>query len=137
MLRSQVQVCPARLRPLEAPNSAPQQACETPEEEQQGPGRDRQGRPRVHRAGPEDQLQQAHRELEKELQNVAERNHILEGFPEALQADYQALQQREAASRLPGLSGVRADGGNPAGPWQKEAALRAGERRPGTGAPSS
>lgn len=81
----------------EAPNSAPQQACETPEEEHRGLREGQTDNPRVHAAGPEDQLRQAHRELEKELQKVAERNHILEEKLQALQADYQALQQREAA----------------------------------------
>ncbi|KAM9680991.1 FYVE and coiled-coil domain-containing protein 1 isoform 1-T1 [Dama dama] len=81
----------------EAPNSAPQQACETPEEEHWGLREGQTDNPRVHVAGREDQLRQAHRELEKELQNVAERNRILEEKLQALQADYQALQQREAA----------------------------------------
>uniref|UniRef100_A0A8C5Z6H0 FYVE and coiled-coil domain-containing protein 1 n=1 Tax=Marmota marmota marmota TaxID=9994 RepID=A0A8C5Z6H0_MARMA len=43
------------------------------------------------------ELQQANRELQKELQNMVERNQLLEGKLQALQADYQALQQREAA----------------------------------------
>lgn len=88
---------PGTAETCEAPNSAPQQACETLEEEQRGLQEGQTDNPRLHAAGPEDQLQQAHRELEKELQNVAERNHILEEKLQALQADYQALQQREAA----------------------------------------
>ncbi|KAM6170602.1 FYVE and coiled-coil domain-containing protein 1 isoform 2-T2 [Rhynchocyon petersi] len=45
----------------------------------------------------EERLQQANKELEKELQNVLERNQLLEGKLKALQADYEALQQRETA----------------------------------------
>ncbi|KAM8758532.1 FYVE and coiled-coil domain-containing protein 1 [Rhynchonycteris naso] len=48
-------------------------------------------------SGREEELQQANRELEKELQAVATRNQLLEDKLQALQADYQALQQREAA----------------------------------------
>ncbi|XP_020033667.2 FYVE and coiled-coil domain-containing protein 1 isoform X2 [Castor canadensis] len=43
------------------------------------------------------QLQQANTELQKELQNMTERNQLLEGKLQALQTEYQALQQREAA----------------------------------------
>ncbi|KAB0378973.1 hypothetical protein FD755_010551 [Muntiacus reevesi] len=88
---------PGAAETREAPNSAPQQACETPEEEQRGLREGQTDNPRLHAVGLEDQFQQAHRELEKELQNVAERNHILEEKLQALQADYQALQQREVA----------------------------------------
>ena len=49
---------------LEALNSAPQQACEMPEEEQRGLREGQTDNPRVHGTGTEDQLQQAHRELE-------------------------------------------------------------------------
>ncbi|XP_036886353.1 FYVE and coiled-coil domain-containing protein 1 isoform X2 [Sturnira hondurensis] len=48
-------------------------------------------------SGQEEKLQQANRELEKELQSVVARNQLLEDKLQALQADYQALQQREAA----------------------------------------
>ncbi|XP_052507298.1 FYVE and coiled-coil domain-containing protein 1 isoform X1 [Budorcas taxicolor] len=114
---------------LEAPNSAPQQACETPEEKQQGLREGQTDDPRVHRAGQEDQLQQAHRELEKELQNIAERNHILEEKLQALQADYQALQQREAASQgsLGSLESEQTEAILRAHMAEKEAALRSKE----------
>lgn len=120
---------PGAAETLEAPNSAPQQACETPEEEQQGLREGQTDDPRVHRAGPEDQLQQAHRELEKELQNVAERNHILEEKLQALQADYQALQQREAASQgsLASLESEQTEAILRAHMAEKEAALRSKE----------
>ncbi|XP_016058260.1 PREDICTED: FYVE and coiled-coil domain-containing protein 1 [Miniopterus natalensis] len=45
----------------------------------------------------EEELQQANRELEKELQSMVARNQLLEDKLRALQADYQALQRREAA----------------------------------------
>ncbi|KAL1286840.1 FYCO1 [Ovibos moschatus] len=114
---------------LEAPNSAPQQACKTPEEEQQVLREGQTDDPRVHRAGPEDQLQQAYRELEKELQNIAERNHILEEKLQALQADYQALQQREAASQgsLASLESEQTEAILWAHMAEKEAALRSKE----------
>uniref|UniRef100_A0A452DXH3 FYVE and coiled-coil domain-containing protein 1 n=1 Tax=Capra hircus TaxID=9925 RepID=A0A452DXH3_CAPHI len=120
---------PGTAETLEAPNSAPQQACETPEEEQQGLREGQTDDPRVHRPGPEDQLQQAHRELEKELQNVAERNHILEEKLQALQADYQALQQREAASQgsLASLESEQTEAILWAHMAEKEAALRSKE----------
>ncbi|XP_069416976.1 FYVE and coiled-coil domain-containing protein 1 isoform X2 [Ovis canadensis] len=120
---------PGAAETLEAPNSVPQQACETPEEEQQGLQEGQTDDPRVHRAGPEDQLQQAHRELEKELQNVAERNHILEEKLQALQADYQALQQREAASQgsLASLESEQTEAILRAHMAEKEAALRSKE----------
>ncbi|XP_006868879.1 PREDICTED: FYVE and coiled-coil domain-containing protein 1 [Chrysochloris asiatica] len=72
-----------------APVSSPlPQACEKPEEEQSSDTKDKQ-----------EELQQANTELEKELQNVVERNQLLEGKLQALQADYEALQQREGAIR--------------------------------------
>lgn len=42
-------------------------------------------------------LQKVNQELQKELQNMAVRNQLLEGKLQALQTDYKALQQREAA----------------------------------------
>ncbi|KAF6312841.1 FYVE and coiled-coil domain autophagy adaptor 1 [Rhinolophus ferrumequinum] len=48
-------------------------------------------------SGQEEVLQQANRELEKELQSVRALNQLLENKLQALQADYQVLQQREAA----------------------------------------
>ncbi|XP_040102730.1 FYVE and coiled-coil domain-containing protein 1 isoform X2 [Oryx dammah] len=120
---------PGAAEMLEAPNSAPQQACETPKEEQQGLREGQTDDPRVHRASPEDQPQQAHRDLEKELQNIAERNHILEEKLQALQADYQALQQREAASQgsLASLESEQTEASLQAHMAEKEAALRSKE----------
>ncbi|CAO2633013.1 FYVE and coiled-coil domain-containing protein 1, partial [Lemmus lemmus] len=43
------------------------------------------------------ELQKVNQELQKELQNMAVRNQLLEGKLLALQTDYTALQQREAA----------------------------------------
>ncbi|XP_023384789.1 FYVE and coiled-coil domain-containing protein 1 [Pteropus vampyrus] len=77
-------------------DSALPQACEKPEEQrglQEGPG----GDTRMRRSAQEEELQQANRELEAELQSMAARNQLLENKLQALQADYQALQQREAA----------------------------------------
>uniref|UniRef100_A0A8C6E508 FYVE and coiled-coil domain-containing protein 1 n=1 Tax=Moschus moschiferus TaxID=68415 RepID=A0A8C6E508_MOSMO len=110
----------------EAPNSAPQQACETPEEEQRGLWEGQTDDPR---SGPEDQLQQAHRELEKELQNVAERNLILEEKLQALQADYQALQQQEAANQgsQASLESEQTEASLRAHVAEKEAALQSKE----------
>lgn len=71
-------------------------ASEKPEEQrglQEGPG----GDTAVQRSAQEEELQQANRELEAELQSMAARNQLLESKLQALQADYQALQQREAA----------------------------------------
>uniref|UniRef100_A0A4W2DQ97 FYVE and coiled-coil domain autophagy adaptor 1 n=1 Tax=Bos indicus x Bos taurus TaxID=30522 RepID=A0A4W2DQ97_BOBOX len=106
-----------------------QQACEMPEEEQRGLREGQTDNPRVHGTGMEDQLQQAHRELEKELQNVAERNHILEEKLQALQADYQALQQREAASQgsLAFLESEQTEASMWAHMAEKEAALQSKE----------
>lgn len=114
---------------LEALNSVPQQACEMPEEEQRGLREGQTDNPRVHGTGMEDQLQQAHRELEKELQNVAERNHILEEKLQALQADYQALQQREVASQgsLASLESEQTEASMWAHMAEKEAALQSKE----------
>ncbi|XP_028335303.2 FYVE and coiled-coil domain-containing protein 1 [Physeter macrocephalus] len=74
-----------------------QQACEKLEEEQRGLWEGQVDDPKMQGAGQEKKLQQANRELEKELQNVVERNQLLEDKLQALQADYQALQQREVA----------------------------------------
>ncbi|XP_059965043.1 FYVE and coiled-coil domain-containing protein 1 [Mesoplodon densirostris] len=81
----------------EALSTPLQQACEKLEEEQRGLSEGQVADPKMQGAGQEKKLQQANRELEKELQNVVERNQLLEGKLQALQADYQALQQREAA----------------------------------------
>ncbi|XP_049717779.1 FYVE and coiled-coil domain-containing protein 1 isoform X2 [Elephas maximus indicus] len=75
-------------------HSSMPQTCEKPEEEQRGP---QEGHLSDTKGGQEEKLQQANRELEKELQNVLECNQLLEGKLQALQADYEALQQREAA----------------------------------------
>ncbi|XP_005383519.1 PREDICTED: FYVE and coiled-coil domain-containing protein 1 isoform X2 [Chinchilla lanigera] len=45
----------------------------------------------------EEELLQANRELQRELQSMVGRNQLLEDKLQALQADYQALQQREAS----------------------------------------
>lgn len=77
-------------------DSTPQQSLETPEEQtglQEGPVDDT----KVQGSGREEELQQANRELEKELQSMVARNQRLEDKLQALQADYQALQRREAA----------------------------------------
>nr|XP_025741366.1 FYVE and coiled-coil domain-containing protein 1 isoform X1 [Callorhinus ursinus] len=81
------------------PGSTLQQVFKKPEEEQRSPGESQTGDSQMQGNGQEEKLQQANRELEKELQNVLERNQLLEGKLQALQADYQALQQREAAIR--------------------------------------
>lgn len=49
------------------------------------------------RGADQDELQKVNQELQKELQNMAVRNQLLEGKLQALQTDYKALQQREAA----------------------------------------
>ncbi|KAM5314093.1 FYVE and coiled-coil domain-containing protein 1 isoform 2-T4 [Glossophaga mutica] len=77
-------------------DSTPQQASEVPGQQgglQEGPV----GDTKMHGSGQEEELQQANRELEQELQSVVARNQLLEAKLQALQADYQALQQREAA----------------------------------------
>ncbi|XP_013015765.1 FYVE and coiled-coil domain-containing protein 1 isoform X2 [Cavia porcellus] len=77
----------------EAPTSSvstPQQASEKPEE-QQGDGA------KMPAGKQEDELLQANRELQRELQSMVGRNQLLEAKLQALQADYQALQQREAS----------------------------------------
>ncbi|KAI5758897.1 FYCO1 [Gulo gulo luscus] len=79
------------------PDSSLQQVFEKPEEEQRSPQEGQTSDTQMRGSGQEEKLQQANRELEKELQNVLERNQLLEGKLQALQADYQALQQREAA----------------------------------------
>ncbi|XP_058932635.1 FYVE and coiled-coil domain-containing protein 1 [Kogia breviceps] len=81
----------------EALSPALQQACEKLEEEQRGLWEGQVDDPKMQGAGQEKKLQEANKELEKELQNVVERNQLLEDKLQALQADYQALQQREAA----------------------------------------
>uniref|UniRef100_A0A383Z1E3 FYVE and coiled-coil domain-containing protein 1 isoform X1 n=1 Tax=Balaenoptera acutorostrata scammoni TaxID=310752 RepID=A0A383Z1E3_BALAS len=92
---------PVAAEEREALSSTLQQACEKLEEkleeEPRGPWEEQVDDPRMQGAGQEKKLQQANRELEKELQNVVERNQLLEDKLQALQADYQALQQREAA----------------------------------------
>ncbi|XP_004453219.2 FYVE and coiled-coil domain-containing protein 1 isoform X2 [Dasypus novemcinctus] len=75
-------------------SSTPPQPCEGPEEGQGGP---QEGPMAVPAGEQEEQLRQANRELERELQSVVGRNQLLEGKLQALQAEYQALQQREAA----------------------------------------
>lgn len=81
------------------PDSSLRQVFEKPEEEQRSPQEGQTGDTQMQGSGQEEKLQQANRELEKELQNVLERNQLLEGKLQALQADYQALQQREATIR--------------------------------------
>lgn len=81
------------------PDSSLRQVFEKPEEEQRSPQEGQTGDTQMQGSGQEEKLQQANRELEKELQNVLERNQLLEGKLQALQTDYQALQQREAAIR--------------------------------------
>ncbi|XP_008577435.1 PREDICTED: FYVE and coiled-coil domain-containing protein 1 [Galeopterus variegatus] len=78
-------------------NSTLQQACKMPEEGQRGLPEVEMDDTKVQGGDQEEKLQQANRELEKELQNVTGRNQLLEGKLQTLQADYQALQQREAA----------------------------------------
>ncbi|XP_017377387.1 FYVE and coiled-coil domain-containing protein 1 isoform X2 [Cebus imitator] len=78
-------------------NSPLQVACGKPEEEQRSLQGAQLDDTKVQEGSQEAELQQANRELEKELQNVVGRNQLLEGKLQALQADYQALQQREAA----------------------------------------
>lgn len=75
------------------------QACETQSEEQQSPQEELLDSAEVRGGGREEELRQANRKLEEELQGVLGRNQLLEGKLQALQADYQALQQREAAIR--------------------------------------
>ncbi|CAK7292161.1 FYVE and coiled-coil domain-containing protein 1 [Vulpes lagopus] len=70
-----------------------------PEEEPRSPQEGQTGDTQMRGSGQEKELQQANKELEKELQNVRETNRLLEGKLQALQADYQALQQRETAIR--------------------------------------
>ncbi|XP_036985750.2 FYVE and coiled-coil domain-containing protein 1 isoform X2 [Artibeus jamaicensis] len=77
-------------------DSTPQQALEVPGE-QRGLQEGSIGNTKMEGSGQEEELQQANRELEKELQSVVARNQLLEDKLQALQADYQALQQREAA----------------------------------------
>uniref|UniRef100_A0A7N5JNK8 FYVE and coiled-coil domain autophagy adaptor 1 n=1 Tax=Ailuropoda melanoleuca TaxID=9646 RepID=A0A7N5JNK8_AILME len=79
------------------PDSTLRPVFKKPEEEQRSPQEGQTGDAQMRGSGQEEKLQQANRELEKELQNVLELNHLLEGKLQALQADYQALQQREAA----------------------------------------
>ncbi|XP_045845640.1 FYVE and coiled-coil domain-containing protein 1 [Meles meles] len=79
------------------PDSSLQQIFQKPKEEQRSSQEGQTGDTQMRGSGQEEQLQQANRELEKELQNVLERNQLLEGKLQALQADYQALQRREAA----------------------------------------
>nr|XP_015091861.1 FYVE and coiled-coil domain-containing protein 1 isoform X2 [Vicugna pacos] len=74
-----------------------QRACEKLEEDQRGLQEGQTDDLKMQGGSQEERLQQANRELEKELQSVVERNQLLEDKLQALQADYQALQQREAA----------------------------------------
>lgn len=78
-------------------NSTLQQASEKPEGEQRGLQEGQMDDTKMPGDSQQEKLQQANRELEKELQNVVGRNQLLEDKLQALQADYQALQQREAA----------------------------------------
>nr|XP_012625763.1 FYVE and coiled-coil domain-containing protein 1 [Microcebus murinus]XP_012625764.1 FYVE and coiled-coil domain-containing protein 1 [Microcebus murinus]XP_012625767.1 FYVE and coiled-coil domain-containing protein 1 [Microcebus murinus]XP_012625768.1 FYVE and coiled-coil domain-containing protein 1 [Microcebus murinus] len=78
-------------------NSTLQQACEKPEEEQRDLQEGQMDNTEAQGCNQEEELRQANKELEKELQEVLGRNQLLEGKLQALQADYQALQQREAA----------------------------------------
>ncbi|KAK2091011.1 FYVE and coiled-coil domain-containing protein 1 [Saguinus oedipus] len=78
-------------------NSPLQVACGKPEEEQRSLQGAQLDDTKGQEGSQEEELRQANRELEKELQNVVGRNQLLEGKLQALQADYQALQQREAA----------------------------------------
>lgn len=86
-----------RSEPLGPLHSTLQQASEKPEEGQQCLLKGQMDSPEGQQGTQEEELQQANRELQKELQNMVERNQLLEGKLQALQADYQALQQREAA----------------------------------------
>ncbi|XP_047388401.1 FYVE and coiled-coil domain-containing protein 1 [Sciurus carolinensis] len=78
-------------------HSTLQQASEKPEEGQQCVPKGQMDNTQGQGGTQEEELQQANRELQKELQNMVERNQLLEGKLQALQADYQALQQRESA----------------------------------------
>ncbi|XP_008069580.1 FYVE and coiled-coil domain-containing protein 1 [Carlito syrichta] len=78
-------------------DSTLQKACEKLAEDQRGLQEGQMDDPNVQEGSQEAALRQANRELEKELQNVVGRNQLLEGKLQALQADYQALQQRETA----------------------------------------
>ncbi|XP_006170189.1 FYVE and coiled-coil domain-containing protein 1 [Tupaia chinensis] len=80
-------------------DSALPQSYEKPEEEQQALQEGQVDSTKAPGGDQEEELRQANRELEKELQNVVGRNQLLEGKLQALQADYQALQQREASIR--------------------------------------
>ncbi|XP_076985675.1 FYVE and coiled-coil domain-containing protein 1 isoform X2 [Tamandua tetradactyla] len=73
------------------------QTCEKLEEKQKGLQEGQISDTNKQGGDQEEKLRQANIELEKELQNVVGRNHLLEGKLQALQADYQALQQRETA----------------------------------------
>lgn len=100
-LRSQVQVCPARLRLLEAPTPSPTAGLRDTEEEQQGLREGQTDDPRVHRAAQRTSSSRPTGSWEKELQNVAERNHILEEKLQALQADYQRCSSGRRPARAP------------------------------------
>ncbi|XP_012493447.1 PREDICTED: FYVE and coiled-coil domain-containing protein 1 [Propithecus coquereli] len=78
-------------------NSVLQQACKKPEEEEKDLQEEQMDNTKVQGCNQEEELRQANKELEKELQEVLGRNQLLEGKLQALQADYQTLQQREAA----------------------------------------
>ncbi|KAG8521602.1 FYVE and coiled-coil domain-containing protein 1 [Galemys pyrenaicus] len=84
---------------LDSLDSTLQHACQKPEEEQRGVQEGPMGDAKMQGSEQEEKLQQANRELEKELQNVLACNQLLEDKLQALQAEYRALQQREAAIR--------------------------------------
>ncbi|ELV10042.1 FYVE and coiled-coil domain-containing protein 1 [Tupaia chinensis] len=81
-------------------DSALPQSYEKPEEEQQALQEGQVDSTKAPGGDQEEELRQANRELEKELQNVVGRNQLLEGKLQALQADYQAqAQSRQEAAQ--------------------------------------
>lgn len=74
----------------------PPQSAEIPEKGQQCLQEQQVNNTTVSEADQEE-LQKVNQELQKELQNMVDRNQLLEGKLQALQTDYKALQQREAA----------------------------------------
>ncbi|KAM6161058.1 FYVE and coiled-coil domain-containing protein 1 [Erethizon dorsatum] len=81
---------PVASEPPASSISTLQQAGEKPEEGR-GDGT------KVPAGKQEEELLQANRELQRELQSMVGRNQLLESKLQALQADYQALQQREVS----------------------------------------
>lgn len=77
-------------------SSVPPQTGEMPEEGQQYLQEEQLNNTTVP-GGDQEELQKVNQELQKELQNMAVRNQLLEGKLQALQTDYKALQQRETA----------------------------------------